>query len=50
MYRLVVMLTLKGNFMAKALPRKALIAITSYHGAIYQNGKRTGLFFTEALL
>jgi D-lactate dehydratase len=36
--------------MAKALPRKALIAITSYHGAIYQNGKRTGLFFTEALL
>ena len=36
--------------MAKALPRKALIAIISYRGAIYQNGKRTGPFFTEALL
>ena len=35
--------------MARALPRKALIAISSYYGAIYPNGKRTGLFFTEAL-
>lgn len=35
--------------MAKALPRKALIAISSYPGAIYPNGKITGLFFTEAL-
>jgi hypothetical protein len=35
--------------MARALPRKALIAISSYHGAIYPNGKTTGLFFTEAL-
>ena len=36
--------------MAKTLPRKALISISSFNGAIYQNGKRTGLFFTEALL
>ena len=35
--------------MAKALPLKALIAITSYHGVIYPDGTRTGLFFTEAL-
>jgi hypothetical protein len=35
--------------MAKGLPRKALIAITSYHGVIYPDGTRTGLFFTEAL-
>lgn len=36
--------------MAKTLPRKALISVSSFHGAIYPNGKRTGLFFTEALL
>jgi len=35
--------------MAKALPLKALITITSYHGVIYPDGTRTGLFFTEAL-
>jgi putative intracellular protease/amidase len=35
--------------MAKALPVKALIAITSYHGVIYPDGTKTGLFFTEAL-
>jgi D-lactate dehydratase len=35
--------------MAKALPLKALIAITSYHGVIYPDGTKTGLFFTEAL-
>src|SRR5271169_4368672 len=35
--------------MAKGLPLKALIAITSYHGVIYPDGTRTGLFFTEAL-
>jgi putative intracellular protease/amidase len=35
--------------MARALPRKALIAITSYHGAIYPDGHKAGLFFTEAL-
>jgi D-lactate dehydratase len=35
--------------MAEALPLKALIAITSYHGVIYPDGTKTGLFFTEAL-
>lgn len=35
--------------MAAPLPRKALIAITSYNGVFYPDGKRTGLFFTEAL-
>jgi D-lactate dehydratase len=36
--------------MATTLPRKALISISSFNGAIYPNSKRTGLFFTEALL
>jgi D-lactate dehydratase len=31
------------------IPRKALIAISSYHGVIYPDGTKTGLFFTEAL-
>src|SRR5262245_5458294 len=35
--------------MLTTLPRKALIAISSFHGAIYPNGGKTGLFFTEAL-
>ncbi|HEY7156003.1 MAG TPA: hypothetical protein VH575_18715 [Gemmataceae bacterium] len=35
--------------MSASLPRKALIAITSYNGVFYPDGKRTGLFFTEAL-
>jgi hypothetical protein len=35
--------------MTKTLPRKALISISSFHGAIYPNGQKTGLFFTEAL-
>jgi D-lactate dehydratase len=35
--------------MSTNLPRKALIAISSFHGAIYPGGARTGLFFTEAL-
>jgi putative intracellular protease/amidase len=35
--------------MSKNLPRKAIIAISSYEGAIYPNGKKTGLFFVEAL-
>ncbi|HJT31312.1 MAG TPA: DJ-1/PfpI family protein [Pirellulales bacterium] len=35
--------------MPSSLPRKALIAITSYNGVFYADGKRTGLFFTEAL-
>jgi putative intracellular protease/amidase len=35
--------------MSKNLPRKALIAISSFNGAIYPGGHKTGLFFTEAL-
>jgi D-lactate dehydratase len=35
--------------MATNLPRKALIAISSYHGVIYPDGTKTGLFYTEAL-
>lgn len=32
-----------------ALPRKAVIAITSYNDPFYPDGKKTGLFYTEAL-
>lgn len=35
--------------MAVPVPRKALISISSYHGVIYPDGTKTGLFFTEAL-
>jgi D-lactate dehydratase len=35
--------------LAAAIPRKALIAISSYHGVIYPDGTKTGLFYTEAL-
>src|SRR6516162_2598883 len=35
--------------MTNSLPLKALITITSYHGVIYPDGTKTGLFFTEAL-
>src|SRR6516164_10576828 len=35
--------------MPKPLPRKALISISSFNGAIYPTGGKTGLFFTEAL-
>ncbi len=35
--------------MSASLPRKAIIAITSYNGVFYGDRKRTGLFFTEAL-
>jgi len=35
--------------MSKSLPRKAVIAISSFHGAIYPNGQKTGLFLVEAL-
>lgn len=35
--------------MSTAIPRKALISISSYHGVIYPDGTKTGLFFTEAL-
>jgi putative intracellular protease/amidase len=39
----------EGNYMANTLPRKALISISSFNGAIYPNGHKTGLFFTEAV-
>src|SRR5215471_3574047 len=35
--------------MPNNLPRKALISISSFNGAIYPNNHKTGLFFTEAL-
>ena len=35
--------------MSKSLPRKAIIAISSFQGAIYPDGHKTGLFFVEAL-
>lgn len=35
--------------MPKNLKRKALISISSFNGAIYPGGHKTGLFFTEAL-
>jgi D-lactate dehydratase len=35
--------------MTKTLPRQAIISISSYHGVIYPDGTKTGLFFTEAL-
>jgi D-lactate dehydratase len=35
--------------MATTIPRKALISISSYHGVIYPDGTKTGLFYTEAL-
>ena len=35
--------------MSKSLPRRAIIAISSFHGAIYPDGHKTGLFFVEAL-
>ncbi len=34
---------------SKALPRKALIALSSFNGAIFPDGSSTGVFFTEAL-
>jgi putative intracellular protease/amidase len=35
--------------MSTSLPRKAIIAISSFTGAIYPGGQNTGLFFVEAL-
>jgi putative intracellular protease/amidase len=35
--------------MSTSLPRKAIIAISSFTGAIYPDGHKTGLFFVEAL-
>jgi putative intracellular protease/amidase len=34
---------------SQKLPRKALIAVSSFNGAIYPDGHRTGVFFVEAL-
>jgi D-lactate dehydratase len=42
-------LKVKEQTMSENLKRKALISISSFNGAIYPNGHRTGLFFTEAL-
>src|SRR5271156_4128047 len=35
--------------MPQKLPRKALIAVSSFTGAIYPDGHKTGVFFVEAL-
>ncbi|KAJ2778981.1 hypothetical protein H4R18_004285 [Coemansia javaensis] len=35
--------------MAPTVPKRALLAITSYYGPFYANGDKTGLFYTEAL-
>ena len=35
--------------MQNRLPRKALIAVSSFNGAIYPDGHKTGVFFVEAL-
>ncbi|KAJ2819244.1 plasma membrane heat shock protein [Coemansia sp. 'formosensis'] len=35
--------------MAPQVPKRALLAITSYFGPFYPNGDPTGLFYTEAL-
>jgi putative intracellular protease/amidase len=34
---------------SKDLPRRALIALSSFDGAIFPDGSKTGVFFTEAL-
>src|SRR6201982_2440165 len=35
--------------MATKLPRKALVAVSSFNGAIYPGGHKTGVFFVDAL-
>jgi hypothetical protein len=35
--------------MSKTLPRKVVIAVSGFNGAIYPSGHKTGLFLTEAL-
>ena len=35
--------------MFDTLPRKALISVSSFEGAIFPDGSKTGVFFTEAL-
>jgi putative intracellular protease/amidase len=37
------------KIMANKLPCKALIAVSSFNGAIYPGGHKTGVFFVEAL-
>src|SRR5246127_2238646 len=39
----------RRKIMASKLPRKALIAVSSFNGAIYPEGHKTGVFFVEAL-
>jgi putative intracellular protease/amidase len=39
----------QGAVMPNTLPRKAIIAISSFNGAIYPNGHKSGLFLVEAL-
>ncbi|CAO3644806.1 unnamed protein product [Cunninghamella echinulata] len=34
--------------MVSSLPRKVILTITSYNGQFYADGKKTGLYFTEA--
>lgn len=34
---------------SNTLPKRVLVAITSYNGALYDDGKRTGLYWSEAL-
>ncbi|KAJ2607586.1 plasma membrane heat shock protein [Coemansia sp. RSA 1804] len=34
---------------SSSLPKRVLLAVTSYHGPFYVNGDNTGLFYTEAL-
>src|SRR5262249_60945838 len=41
--------TKRSRSMSKTLPRKAIIAVSSFNGAIYPGGQKTGLFLTEAL-
>src|SRR5262249_31818059 len=40
---------IKEKNMPTKLPRKALIAVSSFNGAIYPGGHKTGVFFVEAL-
>lgn len=34
--------------MAPQLPRKVILTVSSYNGVFYGDGKKTGLYFTEA--
>ena len=36
--------------MANKLPRKALIAVSSFNGAIYPEGHKTGVFFVGCVV